>query len=325
MKIKYLFHDESNTATYAGDGTMDSFGTGMSMTSHHGTFTNTSNTPLTDQVMVIAALTQKSANTIKKMNQRINDDETPVNVFFFIPTVAYATWHPVNATDLRFWASLPLFRMKPGKTYDGYYVPLTALPPFGSRAEIGTIEPNESLSISAADYFLFAAAYFDYRLKTVDARREKGKKYITITGGQDGNYKMDYVMGANASLSLTFSQMIYQAAAGDTPNVQMHIDSIESTDGGGFRVNLAINTKAMSGKPRIAIKQSVDKSGRHGLDIIGNSGFINNKDISLDCIITKRNLPKNLKEIRINNKPRTVAGVDYYDKNQKRINLYLSL
>ena len=65
--------------------------------------------------------------------------------------------------------------------------------------------------------------------------------------------------------------------------------------------------------------------GRHGADTIGNSGFTNNKDISQDSILTKANIPTDIKSININNEVRVVSSITYENGGNKRVNMYVPL
>lgn len=328
VKIRYLFHDTGNASYHAGSGEVLSFGTGVSDISYFGTFTNTSKSTIVDPPLVVAAATTKNASSISAMNTRIKDKKTPVGIFFFIPSSAYTVWTSQDYDD-NFWASLPLVVMEAGRTYQGFYFPLTALPPFGSRAEIGTVEDSSnSATITAADFFYLSAAYFNARLKTLYSRIHEGKKFIDITGGDDGDYKMDYVSSFNANLSLTFSNLIYQAAGTTrTPHLHLTLTEITKTDTGGFLVHIKLDTSKPSGKPKIALSYDtdLDATSRHGADSVGISGFLSTKGINFDCATTHRNFSKTIKEIRFQGVAREVAGVDYFDDDRKRIRFYVRL
>lgn len=327
VKIRYLFHDSMNAGYYSGSGEVVSFGTGMSDISYFGTFTNTAKNAIVGIPLVVAAATTKNASTLSAMNTRIKDKKIPTNVFYFVPSSAYAVWSSQDADDA-FWASLPLALMEAGRTYQGFYFPLTALPPFGSRAEVGTVEDRNDATITAADFFYLSAAYFNSRLRTLDGRLEEGKKFIDITGGDDGNYKMDYVSSFNANLALTFAHLIYQAAGTTrTPHLRVMLTELTKTDKGGFLVHIKLDTSKPSGKPKIALPYDtdLDNAGRHGADSVGISGFVSTKGMSFDCATTHRNFSKNIKEVRFQGVAREVAGVDYFDDDKKRIRFYVRI
>lgn len=327
VKIEYLFHDASNADYYSGIGEMASFGTGVSDISYFGTFTNTSKNTIVDPPLVVAAATTKNASTLSAMNKRIKDKKIPTNVFYFIPSSAYAVWNSQDDNDA-FWASLPLTLMEAGRTYQGFYFPLTALPPFGSRAEVGTVEDSNDVTITAADFFYLSAAYFNSRLRTLEGRLAEGKKFIDITGGDDGNYQMDYVSSFNANLSLTFAHLMYQASGTTrTPYLHVMLTEITKTDKGGFLVHIKLDTTKPSGKPKIALSYDtdLDNASRHGADSIGISGFVSTKGMSFDCATTHRKFNKNVKEIRFQGVAREVAGVDYFDDDKKRIRFYVRI
>lgn len=327
VKIRYLFHDSSNAGYYSGSGEMASFGTGLSDISYFGTFTNTSKNAIIDPPLVVAAATTKNASTLSAMNSRIKDKKIPTNVFYFIPSSAYAVWSSQD-DDNAFWASLPLALMEAGRTYQGFYFPLSALPPFGSRAEVGTVEDSNDATIAAADFFYLSAAYFNARIRSLDGRIEEGKKVIDVTGGDDGNYQMDYVSSFNANLSLTFAHLMYQAAGTTrTPHLQVALTEISKTDKGGFLVHIKLDTSKPSGKPKIALSYDtdLDNASRHGADSVGISGFVSTKGLSFDCVTTHRNFNKNIREIRFQGVAREVAGVDYFDDDRKRIRFYVRL
>lgn len=327
VKIKYLFHDTSNAGYYSGSGEVVSFGTGLSDISYFGTFTNTSKSAIVDPPLVVAAATTKNASSLSAMNSRIKDKKTPVGVFYFIPSSAYAVWSSQD-DDNAFWASLPLALMEAGRTYQGFYFPLTALPPFGSRAEVGTVDDSNDVTITAADFFYLSAAYFNTRLRTLDGRIEEGKKFIAITGGDDGNYQMDYASSFSANVSVTFAHLIYQAAgATRTPHLHFALTELTKNDTGGFLVHIKLDTSKPSGKPKIALSYDtdLDAASRHGADSVGVSGFVSTKGMSFDCATTHRNFDKNVKEVRFQGVAREVAGVDYFDGDGKRIRFYVRL
>ena len=327
VKIEYLFLYSSNADYYSGIGEMASFGTGVSDISYFGTFTNTSKNTIVDPPLVVAAATTKNASTLSAMNKRIKDKKIPTNVFYFIPSSAYAVWNSQDDNDA-FWASLPLTLMEAGRTYQGFYFPLTALPPFGSRAEVGTVEDSNDVTITAADFFYLSAAYFNSRLRTLEGRLAEGKKFIDITGGDDGNYQMDYVSSFNANLSLTFAHLMYQASGTTrTPYLHVMLTEITKTDKGGFLVHIKLDTTKPSGKPKIALSYDtdLDNASRHGADSIGISGFVSTKGMSFDCATTHRKFNKNVKEIRFQGVAREVAGVDYFDDDKKRIRFYVRI
>lgn len=316
-----------NASYHAGSGEVLSFGTGISDISYFGTFTNTSKSTIVDPPLVVAAATTKNASSISAMNTRIKDKRIPTGVFYFIPSSAYTVWISQDYNDY-FWASLPLAIMEAGRTYQGFYFPLTALPPFGSRAEIGTVEDSNNVAITAADFFYLSAAYFNARIKTLEGRLEEGKKFIDITGGDDGNYKVDYASSFNANLSVTFSNLIY-LAAGDTrtPHLHLTLAEITKTDIGGFLVHIKLDTSKPTGKPKIALSYDteLDNAGRHGADSVGISGFLSAKGMSFDCATTYRKFNKTVKEMRFQGVAREVAGVDYFDDDRKRIRFYVRL
>lgn len=327
VKIRYLFHDTSNTGYYSGSGEMVSFGTGMSDISYFGTFTNTSKSAIVGAPLVVAAATTKNSSTISAMNTRIKDKKIPTGVFYFIPSSAYAVWSSQDDDDA-FWASLPLALLEAGRTYQGFYFPLTALPPFGSRAEVGTVEDSNQATITAADFFYLSAAYFNSRIRTLEGRIEEGKKFIDVTGGDDGNYQMDFVSSFNANLSLTFAYLMYQASGTTrTPHLQVTLTELTKNNKGGFLVHIKLDTSKPSGKPKIALSYDtdLDNAGRHGADSVGVSGFVSTKGMSFDCVTTHRNINKDIKEIRFQGVAREVAGVDYFDDDAKRIRLYVRI
>lgn len=327
VKIKYLFHDAANAGFFPGNGEVSSFGTGMSDVSYFGTFTNTSEQTIVDIPLVVAAATTKNASTLSAMNSRIEDKKIPVGVFYFIPSSAYAGWSNLD-DDNAFWASLPLVVLEAGRTYQGFYFPLTALPPFGSRAEVGTVEDSNQVTITAADFFYLSAAYFNSRIRTLDGRIEEGKKFIDVTGGDNGDYQMDYVSSFNANLSLTFAQLVYQAAGETrTPHLQIALTGLTKNDKGGFLVHIKLDTSTPSGKPQFALPYDtdLDNASRHGADSVGMSGFMSTKGLSFDCVTTHRNFDKDLKEIRFQGVAREVAGVDYFDDDAKRLRFYVRI
>lgn len=327
VKIRYLFHDTSNADCYSGSGEMVSFGTGVSDISYFGTFTNTSKQTIVGVPLVVAAATTKNSSTLSAMNARIKDKKIPTGVFYFIPSSAYAIWTSQDDDDA-FWASLPLALMEAGRTYQGFYFPLTALPPFGSRAEVGTVEDSNQVTITAADFFYLSAAYFNSRIRTLEGRLAEGKKFIDVTGGDDGNYKLDYVSSFNANLSLTFAYLMYEAAGTTrTPHLHLTLTELTKTAKGGFLVHIKLDTSKPSGKPKIALSYDtdLDNAGRHGADSVGISGFVSTKGISFDCATTHRVFNKDIKEVRFQGVAREVAGVDYFDDDRKRIRFYVRL
>lgn len=327
VKIRYLFHDTNNSGYYSGSGEVLSFGTGMSDISYFGTFTNTSKSTIVNPPLVVAAATTKNSSTVSAMNSRIKDKKIPVGVFYFIPSSAYAVWDSQD-DDNSFWASLPLAVMEAGRTYQGFYFPLTALPPFGSRAEIGTVEDSDDVTITAADFFYLSAAYFNPKLRTLDGRIEEGKKFIDVTGGDDGDYKIDTVSSFNANLSVTFSQLMYLAAGKTrTPHLQFLLTELTKNDKGGFLAHIKLDVSKPSGKPMIALSYDtdLDSASRHGVDSVGISGFVSTKGLSYDCAITHRSFDKDIKEIRFQGVAREVAGIDYFDDDKKRIRFYVRI
>lgn len=327
VKIRYLFHDTINASYHSGSGEVVSFGTGMSDISYFGTFTNTSKSTIVDPPLVVAAATTKNASSISAMNTRIKDKRIPTGVFYFIPSSAYAIWTSQDDDDA-FWASLPLALMEAGRTYQGFYFPLTALPPFGSRAEVGTVEDSNNATITAADFFYLSAAYFNSRIRTLEGRLAEGKKFIDVTGGDDGNYQMDYVSSFNANLSITFASLVYQASGTTrTPHLHFALTELTKTAKGGFLVHIKLDTSKPSGKPKIALSYDtdLDNAGRHGADSVGISGFVSTKGMSFDCATTYRKFNKNVKEIRFQGVAREVAGVDYFDDDRKRVRFYVRI
>lgn len=327
VKIKYLFHDTGNANYHAGSGEVMSFGTGFSDISYFGTFTNTSKSAIIDPPLVVAAATTKKASSISAMNTRIKDKKIPTGIFFFIPSSAYTVWTSQDDND-NFWASLPLVLLEAGRTYQGFYFPLTALPPFGSRAEIGTVEDSNNVTITAADFFYLSAAYFNTRIRTLEGRLEEGKKFIDVVGGDDGNYKMDYASSFNANLAVTFAHLMYQAAGTTrTPHLHFMLTELAKNNKGGFLVHIKLDTSKPSGKPKIALSYDtdLDTAGRHGADSVGISGFLSAKGMSFDCATTYRKFNKNVKEMRFQGVAREVAGVDYFDDDRKRIRFYVRL
>lgn len=327
VKIRYLFHDTSNANYYSGRGEMASFGTGISDISYFGTFTNTAKNAIVGVPLVVAAATTKNASTLSAMNLRIKDKKIPTGLFYFVPSSAYAVWNSQDDDDA-FWASLPLALMEAGRTYQGFYFPLTALPPFGSRAEVGTVEDSNDATITAADFFYLSAAYFNSRLRTLEGRIAEGKKFIAVTGGDDGNYQMDYVSSFNANLSLTFAHLMYQAAGTTrTPYLHFMLTELTKNDKGGFLVHIKLDTSKPSGKPKIALSYDtdLDTAGRHGADSVGTSGFVSTKGMSFDCVTTHRKINKTVKEVRFQGVAREVAGVDYFDDDKKRLRFYVRI
>lgn len=327
VKIKYLFHDTSNAGYYSGSGEVVSFGTGMSDISYFGTFTNTAKSTIVDIPLVVAAATTKNSSTLSAMNTRIKDKKIPTGVFYFIPSSAYAVWSSQD-NNAAFWASLPLALMEAGRTYQGFYFPLTALPPFGSRAEVGTVDDSNDVTITAADFFYLSAAYFNSRIRTLEGRLAEGKKFIDVTGGDNGDYQMDYASSFNANLSVTFAQLMYQAAGTTrTPHLHFALTELTKNDRGGFLVHIKLDTSKPSGKPKIALSYDtdLDDASRHGADSVGISGFVSTKGMSFDCATTHRKFNKDVKEIRFQGVAREVAGVDYFDDDRKRIRFYVRL
>ena len=327
VKIQYLFHNATNADFFPGSGEVSSFGTGMSDTSYFGTFTNTSKQTIVGIPLVVAAATTKNASTLSAMNSRIEDKKIPVGVFYFIPSSAFAVWSSQDDNDA-FWASLPLAVLEAGRTYQGFYFPLTALPPFGSRAEVGTVEDSNQVTITAADFFYLSAAYFNSRIRTLDGRIEEGKKFIDVTGGDGGDYQMDYVSSFNANLSVTFAQLVYQAAGTTrTPHLQVALTGLTKNDKGGFLVHIKLDTSAPSGKPQFALSYDtdLDNTSRHGADSVGMSGFMSTKGMSFDCTTTHRSFDKDIKEIRFQGVAREVAGIDYFDDDAKRLRFYVRI
>ena len=299
----------------------------MSDISYFGTFTNTSKNSFVGIPLVVAAATTKNASSLSAMNARIKDKKIPTGVFYFIPSSAYAVWNSQDDDDA-FWASLPLALLEAGRTYQGFYFPLTALPPFGSRAEVGTVEDSNEVTITAADFFYLSAAYFNSRLRSLEGRLAEGKKFIDVTGGDDGNYKMDYVSSFNANLSLTFAHLIYQATGTTrTPHLQVTLTELTKTDKGGFLVHIKLDTSKPSGKPKIALSYDtdLDNASRHGADSVGISGFVSTKGLSFDCVTTHRNFNKNIREASFQGVAREVAGVDYFDDDKKRLRFYVRI
>lgn len=327
VKIRYLFHDTNNAGYYSGSGEVLSFGTGVSDISYFGTFTNTSKNTIIDPPLVVAAATTKYSSTLSAMNSRIKDKKIPTSLFYFIPSSAYAVWDSQDDDDT-FWASLPLVVLEAGRTYQGFYFPLTALPPFGSRAEVGTVEDSDDVTITAADFFYLSAAYFNSKLRTLDSRIEEGQKFIDVTGGDDGDYQIDTVSSFNANLSMTFSQLMY-LAAGDTrtPHLQFNLTELTKNDKGGFLAHIKLDISKPSGKPLIALSYDtdLDNTGRHGADSVGISGFVSTKGLSFDCVTTHRKFTKDIKEIRFQGVAREVAGVDYFDDDKKRLRFYVRI
>lgn len=327
VKIRYLFHDTTNSGYYSGSGVVASFGTGMSDISYFGTFTNTSKSTIVNPPLVVAAATTKYSSTLSAMNSRIKDKKIPTGIFYFIPSSAYAVWDSQDDDDT-FWASLPLVVLEAGRTYQGFYFPLTALPPFGSRAEIGTVEDSDDVTITAADFFYLSAAYFNPKLRTLDSRIEEGKKFINVTGGDDGDYKIDTVSSFNANLSVTFPQLMYLAAGKTrTPYLQFNLTELTNNDNGGFLAHIKLDVSKPSGKPLIALSYDtdLDNTSRHGVDSVGISGFVSTKGLSFDCATTHRSFDKDIKEIRFQGVAREVAGVDYFDDDKKRIRFYVRI
>ena len=325
MKISYLFHDTDNRNTYHGNGTMDTFNIGMAQTNNSGTFTNTSDKVMSGPIYVLAALTEKSTSTIEKMNALIESGDVPVNFFMFIPSASFSVWSRISQRDSRFWANLPMSRVEAGKTVSGYYIPLTALPPFTSRAEIGTVAP-EDVTFSVGDYFKLASVYFNSKLSIFAQRIQESRKYVSVdTSSLPETYTMQFTRVANANVYYTFSNIIYQAVGFGTPMLQVKVSSVMLSNG-GFIVTYKL-TSDISGKPRHSIKKTKSNFFEipHSIDTVGNSGFINNMDVSFFRITTKSSLPVNVKQVYVDNKPFTVAAIDYTSKSTKRVSLYVQI
>lgn len=328
MDIRYIARSVFVTGSsdmFFGSGTVSSFGIGLSTTSHAGTFTNTAEHNAVGPIFVIAALTSKLAASINRFDKFAKRKDIPVNCFFFIPSVATATWYTAS-DDSASWASLPSFTLKAGKSYKGYYVPLSALPPFGSRAEIGNVE-TDKVTVRIQDYFLTSAAYFDSTITKYRDRIDAGDKIITVNGGDDTEYTKDSIRAQNANIGLTFSDMLYDAVNDGTPSMTVRVSGVESKSQDGheyFKPIIKIDTGEVE-RPKIGISaNNSDTAGRHGLDTIGNSGFTNNRNIPLDGFLTKREIPSDTRSVHVGQKSKTVAGVDYINGGYKRVNVYLA-
>ena len=324
MNIRYVARSVSESVgIFFGSGTVSSFGTGLSTTSHAGTFTNTSGGDVKGPIFVVAALTQKIADSIARFDKFAKGDKIPVNCFFFIPSVATASWY-IGSDNPTVWASLPKFTLKAGKSYKGYYVPLSALPPFGSRAEIGTVDTNW-VTVRIKDYFLMSAVYFSEELNSYSERLEMGSNFIDIDGGDSDEYKDREVRVQNSNVSLTFSDLLYKAVDDGTPSMTVRVSGVKSDGDKGFKPIIELNTSEVSNHSKIGLsKTNGDTAGRHGLDTIGNSGFTNNRNIPLDGFLTKRKIPTNTRVVHVGVKSKTVAGVDYMNGGYKRVNVYLA-
>lgn len=328
MNIRYVARSvfESNPShMFFGKGTVSSFGIGLSTTSHAGTFTNTGKNDAVGPIFVVAALTSKLATSVSRFDKFANDDDIPVNCFFFIPSVATATWY-MSSSDSAIWASLPKFTLKAGKSYKGYYVPLSALPPFGSRAEVGSVT-TDKVTVRIKDYFLASATYFDNTLTKYGDRINAGNKIIGINGGDTVNYTKDSISVRNANVGITFSDILYDAVYDGTPSMTVSVSGVESESQDGyeyFRPIIKLNTNEV-GHPKFGISEkNGDTAGRHGLDTIGNSGFTNNSNIPLDAFLTRRRIPTNTRSVNVGRKAKTVAGVDYMSGGYRRVNVYLA-
>ena len=324
MNIRYVARSVSESAgIFFGSGTVSSFGTGLSITSHAGTFTNTSGGDVKGPIFVVAALTQKIADSIARFDKFAKGNKIPVNCFFFIPSVATASWY-TGSKNSTVWASLPKFTLKAGKSYKGYYVPLSALPPFGSRAEIGKVDTN-LVTVHIKDYFLMSAVYFNEGLNSYSERLEAGAHIIDVDGGDDDKYKDTDVRVQNANISITFSDLLYKAVDDGTPSITVHVSGVKSDADNGFKPIIKLNTSEVSNHSKIGLSEkNGDTAGRHGLDTIGNSGFTNNRNIPLDGFLTKRKISTNTRVVHVGVKSKTVAGVDYMSGGYKRVNVYLA-
>lgn len=334
MNIRYVARSISRRDTggnsfdmFFGSGTVSSFGTGLSTTTHAGTFTNTGKADAIGPIFVVAALTSKLAGSIDRFNEFAKGKKIPVNCFFFIPSVATATWLPTS-DDAFVWANLPDFTLKAGKSYKGYYVPLSAMPPFSSRAEVGGIDEDSKMTVHIKDYFLMSAAYFDITDDNYSDRLKFGEKVIEIKGGDADNYTKETYGVGKANIQVNFSQILYAAVDDGTPSMTVRVSGVKSESQDEhkiFKPIIELNTSEVSNHSKIGLsKEHVDISGRHGLDTIGNSGFINNKNIPLDGFLTKREIPTNTRVVHVGVKSKTVAGVDYMNGGYKRVNVYLA-
>lgn len=307
---------------HQGTGTVSSFGTGVSTTAHAGSFTNTAEETVIGPIFVLAALAQQDLGSVALMDAAIKSDDIPTNVFFFIPTIAYASWYDATQGGA-FWVSLPSFSLLPGKTYNGYYVPLTALPPFGSRAEIGTIAPTNA-NIDLSSFFYFSAAYFNTEPQTLDDRLAAGALIIDVEGGDALGSP---VKAINANMNTTFTNLLYTDINNATPTVHCWLSGVTTITQDGATVFLPKIkiTNHTNDVPKLAIPgKNIDKSGRHGLDTIGNSGYTNNRDIPLDSVITKKNINNRVTEIRFGDATKSIAGIDYLGGKKQRVNVYLA-
>ena len=303
MNIQYVARSISRRDTggnsfdmFFGSGTVSSFGTGLSTTTHAGTFTNTGKADAIGPIFVVAALTSKLAGSIDRFNEFAKGKKIPVNCFFFIPSVATATWQPTS-DDAFVWANLPDFTLKAGKSYKGYYVPMSA-------------------------------AYFDITDDNYSDRLKFGEKVIEIKGGDADNYTKETYGVGKANIQVNFSQILYAAVDDGTPSMTVRVSGVKSESQDEhkiFKPIIELNTSEVSNHSKIGLsKEHVDISGRHGLDTIGNSGFINNKNIPLDGFLTKREIPTNTRVVHVGVKSKTVAGVDYMNGGYKRVNVYLA-
>lgn len=328
MNIRYIARSvfvNGSSDMFFGSGTVSSFGIGLSTTAHAGTFTNTGKNNAVGPIFVIAALTSKLAASINRFDELAKRKDIPVNCFFFIPSVATATWYTIS-DDSASWASLPSFTLKAGKSYKGYYVPLSALPPFGSRAEIGNVD-TDKVTVRIQDYFLTSAVYFDSTITKYRDRVNAGANIITVKGGDDTEYTKDSIRTQNANIQLTFSDMLYDAVNDGTPSMTVRVSGVESKLQDGheyFKPIIKIDTGEVKHSKLGISANSGDTSGRHGLDTIGNSGFTNNRNIPLDGFLTKREIPSDTRSIHVGQKSKTVAGVDYINGGYKRVNVYLA-
>ena len=330
MKIQYTYRSIvvlGDTNSYWGTGDIESFGIGLSTVSRIGTFTNTSDLSLLGPIFVVAAMTDKSIKSVSKMNKIISEHQIPVNAFFFIPSSAQASWY-MSSTDGNFWASLPKFTLLAGKTYDGYYIPLSALPPFSSRAEIGAVTPSYE-TVHYSDFFYLSAAYFNSKMDFFADRVTNGKKVISMSG-DDASSRNTRVR--NASSFKTFNNMLYDEAekngSGSTPKLNVQIKSLnEKTQNGvTFSIPEFILSTTIPDKSKIGLNDvNLSLVGRHGVDTVGNSGFTNNKDISQDSITTELDIPTDLKSITINKDVRVVSSIDYLSGGVKRVNMYVPM
>ena len=331
MKIQYTYRSiidpELSTQSYWGTGSMDTFGIGLSTDSHVGTFTNTSENDILGPIFVIAAMTDKRIKDLSKLNRIISEKTIPVWAFFFIPSNAIASWY-MSSRDGNFWASLPKFKLVAGKTYDGYYIPLSALPPFSSRSEIGAVSPSRE-TLHYSDFFYLSAAYFDSLMYSFSDRVSIGSKVINVIG-DDVSYPDVPVRNANSWK--TFSNILSEEAEkngiGSSPQLNIQLTKVKSVTDGvvtyyvpEFTLSTDIPKKAKIGLNNV----NMSYFGRHGADTIGNSGFTNNKDISQDSILTKANIPTDIKSININNEVRVVSSITYENGGNKRVNMYVPL